>query len=235
MTFSGHNSYNFRYNDMAWKNREYVEDLPYSEIVRAYLAANMELEHAMAYLVGRLEEAGIADDTVIVLCADHFPYGLDYEATLGHMPCLSELYGYDVENYMDRDHNRLIIWSGCLEDEDPIIVDSPTSSLDILPTLLNLFGLDYDSRLFVGRDVFSDADPLVFDLFYNWKTDFGRYLSATGTFEPYDENAVIPEGYVDRMKTVVKNRIKYCEAVVDNDYFRHVMENYDPGSEGILH
>ncbi|MBQ6474866.1 MAG: sulfatase-like hydrolase/transferase [Clostridia bacterium] len=231
MTVSGHSAYSFRWNDMSGKNEEYVQDMPYSDPVRAYFAANMELEHAMAYLVGRLEEAGIADDTVIVICADHFPYGLDDDAALGNMPYLSELYGYDVRNYLDRDHNRLIIWSGCLEDEDPIVVDSPVSSLDILPTLSNLFGLEYDSRLYVGRDVFSDAEPIVFDLFYDWKTDLGRFLSNTGTFEPYDENAEIPEGYVDRIKTIVNNKINYCKGVVDNDYFRHVMENYNANAD----
>jgi phosphoglycerol transferase MdoB-like AlkP superfamily enzyme len=34
-------------------------------------------------------------------------------------------------------------------------------SLDIMPTLANLFGLDYDSRLVMGRDILSDSDALV--------------------------------------------------------------------------
>ena len=176
----------------------------------------------MTALVDRLEQAGIADDTVIVLSADHFPYGLDDDGALGSLPYLSELYGYNVVNYLQRDHNRLILWSGCLEEHDPIVIDSPTSSLDILPTLLNLFGLSWDSRLLPGRDVFSQAEPLVFNTVYDFKTELGTYISRTGVFTPVSEDVTIPEGYVERMKTVVRNKVNYCETTLETDYFAHV-------------
>lgn len=222
MSVSGHNGYSVSANAMAKKNWDRVKDLDYSDEVKGYLAANMELEDALTYLVNELEEKGIADDTVIVLGADHFPYGLDYNASLGNMPYLSELYGYNVTNYLERDHNRLIIWSGCLEDDDPIIVDDPVFSLDILPTLCNLFGVEYDSRLLPGRDVFSTTSPLIFNTNYDWKTDKGTYLSWTNTFTPKDENTVIPDGYVEKMKTIVSNKIKYCDAVLKLDYFSYL-------------
>lgn len=222
MSVSGHNGYSVSANAMAKKNWDRVKDLDYSDEVKGYLAANMELEDALTYLVNELEEKGIADDTVIVLGADHFPYGLDYNASLGNMPYLSELYGYNVTNYLERDHNRLIIWSGCLEDDDPIVVDDPVFSLDILPTLCNLFGVEYDSRLLPGRDVFSTTSPLIFNTNYDWKTDKGTYLSWTNTFTPKDENTVIPDGYVEKMKTIVSNKIKYCDAVLKLDYFSYL-------------
>ena len=68
---------------------------------------------------------------------DHYPYGLDHDAPPGSMPYLSELYGYTVTNYMERDHSRLIIWSGCLEDMDPIIVDN----CDIIGKVFGVFRL----------------------------------------------------------------------------------------------
>ncbi len=222
MSVSGHNGYSVSANAMAKKNWDRVKNLDYSDEVKGYLAANMELEDALTYLVNELEEKGIADDTVIVLGADHFPYGLDYNASLGNMPYLSELYGYNVTNYLERDHNRLIIWSGCLEDDDPIVVDDPVFSLDILPTLCNLFGVEYDSRLLPGRDVFSTTSPLIFNTNYDWKTDKGTYLSWTNTFTPKDENTVIPDGYVEKMKTIVSNKIKYCDAVLKLDYFSYL-------------
>ena len=165
MTVSGHNGYTPGTNAMTDKHWEQAQDLPYeSDDVKGYIACNLELEDAMTALVDALEEKGIADDTVICLTADHFPYGLDDGAALGDMPLLEELYGYPVENYFERDHNRLIIWSGCLEDEAPIVVEDPVSCVDILPTLSNLFGLEFESRLMPGRDVFSDTEPLVWTL-----------------------------------------------------------------------
>ncbi len=114
-------------------------------------------------LLTQLEQAGIADDTVVVLATDHYPYGLEYSSTWGnHADYLSELYGVEQWDKEIRDHNALIIWSGCLEGKN-IQVEGPVYSLDILPTLSNLFGLPYDSRLLVGRDVFSQQPPLVLE------------------------------------------------------------------------
>ena len=110
---------------------------------------------------------------------------------------------------------------------DPIVVDTPTSSLDILPTLSNLFGTEFDSRLFPGRDVFSDADPLVFTINFDWKTDLGTYIAASDRFYPADTTERIPDDYVVRMKSVVRNKANYCKGVLNTDYFRHVFEDYE--------
>lgn len=224
MTVSGHSAYTTTGNRQTKKHWDEVQSLSFSDSVKGYIAANLELEAAMAYLVSELEAQGIADDTVICLSTDHFPYGLDNDARLGDMPYLSELYGYDVKDYFQRDHSRLILWCGILEDMEPIVVDSPTFSLDILPTLSNLFGTEFDSRLFPGRDVFSDAEALVFNTNYDWKTDLGTYYNSKGTFVPNDENAVIPEDYVKTMKSIVRNKYKYCTMALNEDYFRYLFQ-----------
>ena len=218
MTVSGHSPYSVDGNRMARKNFDLVKDLPYSDFVKGYLAANMELELAMAYTIAALEEAGIADDTVIVISTDHYPYGLAPSDTWGNHDYLAELYGENWGNDRTRDHSSLIIWSGCLEDMD-IVVDDPVSALDILPTLSNLFGLEYDSRLLVGRDVFSDSEPLVFwPLTYSWKTDKGFYNAKTGEFIPV-EGVEVPEGYVEAVSAKVKNKCTYSRAVHYQNYF----------------
>jgi lipoteichoic acid synthase len=147
---------------------------------------------------------------------------LDENYASGDMPYLTELYGKEVTNILERDHNRLIIWSGALEEMDPIVVDEPTFTPDILPTLLNLFGVDFDSRLLPGRDALSDAQPLIYTLGYDWKTDLGTYIAKTGTFVPKDASVEIPEGYVKAIKTIVKNKITYSKGVLNTDYFRHI-------------
>ena len=222
MSVSGHSGYSRSGNSMTNKNWDMVKDLPYSNTVKGYLAANLELENALTYMVGELEAKGVADNTVIVISTDHFPYGLDEAGTLGNMPYLSELYGYNVKDYFQRDHNRLIIWSGCLEKMAPMVVDTPTFSLDILPTLSNLFGTEFDSRLMPGRDVFSDATPLVYNTNYDWKTDLGTYYASSGKFVPVDSTAQIPEDYVKNMKTIVRNKINFSTVAPSVDYYRHI-------------
>lgn len=220
MSVSGHSGYTRTGNTMTNRNWDKVKDLPYSDEVKGYLAANYELEKAMAHLVEELEKKGIVDDTVICISSDHFPYGLQGTGKLGEMPALSELYGYQVNDIFGRDHSRLILWCGSLEENDPIIVSSPTSSLDILPTLSNLFGTAFDSRLFVGRDVFSDAPALVFNSGYEWKTEYGTY--SRGVFKPNDPSATLPDNYVNNMKTIVRNKMRYCQWALENDYFRYL-------------
>lgn len=224
MSVSGHCGYSRSANAMVTKNWDKVQNLPCSDTIKGYLAANLELEYALQHLLTQLEAKGIADDTVICLTADHFPYGLDQDARFGDMPCLEELYGAPVNNYFDRDRNALLLWSGCLEGAAPITVEAPVFSLDILPTLLNLFGVEFDSRLLPGRDVFSDAEPLIFNTNFDWTTACGTYFASTNEFIPRPEmKDPLPEGYVESTKAVVRNKIRYCELALETDYFRYLL------------
>ena len=218
MTVSGHCLYSQKANAQAKKHYDKVADLDASEAVKCYYASQLELEYALANLMRQLEAAGIADDTVIVLATDHYPYGLERSGTWKNTSdYLRELYGVEEYDQFIRDHNALILWCGSIEGQN-ITVDTPVYSLDILPTLSNLFGLEYDSRLLVGRDVFSDASPLVLWPDHSWITDKGRYDAKTGTFTP-DPGKEVPEGYVQRIRDTVANKIHYSDSVLETDYF----------------
>ena len=222
MSVSGHCNYRFseQINAMSVKNKAAVEGMEYSEKVLAYYAANQELENALSFLVGELEAKGIADDTVIAICADHYPYGLERSMTWNNdRDYLCELYGCDRLTNLTRDHNAGIIWSGCLEDlDEPIVVSAPSYSLDMLPTLSNLFGLEFDSRLLVGRDVLSDAEPLVIWMDYSWLTDKGYYNGADATFTA-NEGVEVDEDYVARINQTVQNKMAFSKAVLNYDYY----------------
>ena len=220
MTVSGHCRYEFSGNRMSKKNKDAVEHLDASEVIKAYMACNLELEYGLRHLMEKLEAAGIADDTVIVLSADHYPYGL--EEWSANKPYINELYGYKYKNDLERDHNALIIWSGCIEDMD-LEVAEPTYSLDIVPTLSNLFGLEYDSRLLVGRDVFSEEEAIVLTQNASWKTVKGVYDSDKKKFTPA-EGAEVEEGYVDRINKIVSNKITYSRELAAVDYFDYLAD-----------
>lgn len=234
MTVSGHGYYSWGGNDMSQKHREAVEakypDL--SETSQAYLACNIELDLALEHLVDRLEAAGIADDTLIVMAADHYPYmmiakdGTDY---------YNELRGFeDTESDTSRYRNTLLMWSGAIE--EPIEVDTPCSTIDIVPTICNLFGLDYDSRLYSGRDIFaanykadqySNSMPLV--VFANkgkgnaWITAAGTYECSTKTFTPSEGVELEDqEDYVKRVHRLVAAKVNYSKLILQEDYYAHI-------------
>ena len=102
MTFSGHYQYNWD-NAMSAKNHDAVKDLPYSEPVKAYIACNLELENALTYLMQRLEQAGVADKTCIVLTNDHYPYGLTEDE-------YNELAGREMDLTFEKYRNSFICY-----------------------------------------------------------------------------------------------------------------------------
>ena len=224
MTVSGHCRYNQLGNAQSKKNWDLVQHLPYSNGVKAYFACNLELEFALASLVKQLEEAGIADDTVIVMAPDHYPYGLGKDWGLEH-DGLAELYGVKKYDLFQRDKNTLIIWSGCLEDMD-LKIDAPVCSIDILPTLSNLFGVTYDSRLSVGRDVLGTEEAISLWPDYSWMTELGSYTASNRKFTPV-EGAEIPDGYVDRITSIVTNKVKFSRMVQNSPLFVKLQEELD--------
>ena len=212
LTVSGHLNYNREGNVMSDRHYDEVAGLPYSEGVKCYLACQQELELAMESLVRQLEEAGRLEDTVIVLSADHYPYGLTDEE-------YSELFGHPVDPVFEIYENSLILWSADLE--EPVHVDKYCSSLDVMPTLANLFGLEYDSRLMAGRDILSDTPGLVIFSNYSFLTDLGAYNSTTDVFTMWDGSE--PDlDYVAERVAEVQNRVAYSASILDNDYYRVV-------------
>lgn len=218
MTCSGIGIYKTMGNKMAEIHWDEVEDLPYSDTVKGYLAANMEVEYALRDLVAALEDAGIADETVIVLSSSEYPYALEKDEDYGNFEdYLGELYGKPVENCFERDRSTLILWSGCLEGKN-LKVTTPTSSLDIVPTLSNLFGLDYDSRLLAGRDVFSDQEPLVFWLDGSWKSDKYSYNQDTRVYSSVDGTDITYDYAIERHHTV-EDKISFSKTVLETDLY----------------
>lgn len=230
MTVSGHCLYSQTENAMTRKNWDKVQNVNHSDTVKGYLAANLEFEYAMESLLRQLEEAGIADDTVIAIATDHYPYGLERSSTWKNTrDHLAELYGVEDYDKFTRDHNALIIWSGCIEDMD-LEVTTPVYSLDLLPTLCNLFGVNYDSRLIVGRDVFSDTEPLVLWPDHSWRTDKGTYDFKTKVFTPRG-GVTVEDGYIERICALVDNKITYSKSVQDFYYFNHISKYLYPDLE----
>ena len=226
MTVSGHANWGWG-NAMSAKNQEAaVKAYPNaSQPVQGYIAANLELEAALSYLMDRLTEAGALEDTVICMSADHYPYALVEEGA----DYYQELSGVmDTEQDTSRYRNTLILWCGSIK--EPIKVSTPCSAVDIVPTLSNLFALPYDSRLLSGRDIFapytlttlSASMPLVIlptTVGNSWATAAGIYEAKTGTFTP-NPGVTVPTSYVTQVNGIVAAKYNYAKAVVQYDYYR---------------
>lgn len=215
MTFSGHYKYDIGTNEMAKRNWDQVKDLPYSSnAIKAYLSCNIEFDKAIGYLMERLEQAGVADRTAIVIAGDHFPYGLkDSE--------YAELIGHDIDGF-SKYKSTLIFWVGGLEKN--IVVDEYCCNVDVLPTILNLWGFEYDSRLLAGTDVFSDGTHAAVLVDKSFLTDKVWFNASTGEIRYQVPESEIPEGYVENMNQLIATRFSISADILNSAYYNFVFD-----------
>ena len=214
VTVSGHMGYKFAGNSMARKNRQYVDDLPYSEDVKGYLATQIELDRALESLIKHLEESGKLDDTVIVLVADHYPYALS-------LSDINSVASYKKDDVIEINRSNLIIWNSKMKTID---VPKVASQIDVIPTVYNLFGIKYDSRLFVGKDILSDEPGLAIFSNRSWISDYGRYYSYNKKFV-LTEGKEVDDNYVKNMNDIVSNKLNISKLITSKNYYE-VIRNY---------
>ncbi len=211
MSISGHLEYNFGGNNMAYKNKEIVNDLPFSTPIKAYIASQVELDKALESLIEKLTEKGILDDTVIVISTDHYPYGLKNSE-------IKEVMEIEDEK-LDIHKNHLIIWNNQMS--DVIEINKYSSSLDILPTVLNLFGIKFDSRLLMGTDILSDNEGVIIFNDRSWITNFGKYNATKNTFTSFKND--IPDNYIEIINNLVYNKFVISKNILETNYYSYVL------------
>lgn len=196
ITVSGHAPYDFVGNSTAKRYKDIVKDLPYTEAANAYLAAQIELDKAIETLINRLEQAGVLHDTVIALVGDHYPYTLTMED-------INSISTYERDSIIEVNKSNFIIWNS--EMQETIEIDKVGSQIDVLPTLLNLFGMEYDSRLIIGQDILSDNPGIAIFPNRSWVSDCGTYFSAEKRFVP-KENVTVDSNYIEDINESVANK-----------------------------
>ncbi len=211
VTVSGHLEYNFFGNAMAIKNSDDVSSLPYSYAVKAYYATHIELDRALESLINKLEEANKLDDTVIVLVADHYPYGLSLDD-------INSVSSYTKDSVIEINRSNLIIWNNQLETTR---ITKVASQIDVIPTVYNLFGIEYDSRLFIGKDILSDEPGLAIFSDRSWVSDDGKYFAASNKFVA---NKEVSDDYVDMVNNIVANKISVSSLIMSSNYYDSIKD-----------
>lgn len=213
ISVSGHSPYNSSSNIA----RKYLDQIngDYSTAVKYYLASQIELDKMLEQLITNLEEAGELEDTVIALVGDHYPYTLTTDE-------MNEMSDYEKDGVVEVNKSNFIIWNS--EIEEPIIIDKLGSQIDVLPTLLNLFGIEYDSRLIVGKDILSDTGCVAIFSNYSWVSDYGTYFANKRKFILKDGKKLDNvDEYVKSMNNRVSNAYSISKMILDTDYYTYVL------------
>ena len=225
MTFSGHGPYS-NANKIGERNIETVRKLAagreLDEAALYYLAANYELEKAMTYLLERLESAGKLNNTMIVLVGDHYPYYLNSTA-------FDSLAGKKVDRTFERYESACIMWCNGIE---PVQVDVPCCNVDILPTVLNLFGFEYDSRLLPGTDILSNGTHIAMLYNKSFVTEKVKYNAQNGRAQwlsPADGMTDAEKSqYLEYHIAPTKMQYKLSLELMNEDFYKFVADNRLP-------
>lgn len=237
MTTSGHANQTFVGNAQAAKHRNYVTSViggDYkNQLSVSYIACEYEVELMVKELYDRCAELGILEDTVFVLAPDHFPYSLSPDDA-NNQAALAEMYGLPASNiYYNYELYKapLVIWSGSMK--NPIKIDKVCSAIDILPTVLNLFGLEYDSRLITGQDILDlnveGIAPINFvNEQYHFVTDYGFFNIKTKKFTLFEGYSIsdpnMLNSYLDPKRDYMYYWRTYSPDILNTDLYRFIFK-----------
>lgn len=186
------------------------EDMPALELSEEEVARVFasETDYMLGLLMEALKENDLLENTVIVGFADHYLYTLNDKSIL--------------EKYKDTDTHRInhtpfFIWS---YDMEQTIVNKVNAQIDILPTVLNLFGVDYVEEHYIGQDILSDAyEGYAFFSDYSWYD--GKHYVENGAIvrgEPMEADVL------HKKNDFINQLIRKNDLTLKYDYFRKMTQ-----------
>ena len=204
-----------------WKDKNYPIE------TKRYLSKMKELDLALEELLKELDEEGILDDTVIALFGDHYPYGLTDTQINAY---LKENATYTVKSTSTTDHNvdrtPMVIYNSGLK--EPVVVDKYTTIIDLLPTLFNLFDVEYDPRLYFGTDAFSKIHP---DRAYfvdgSWQDKNASYYAPSAKLTYFEGATKYDAATLRNINADINQKQSMSASAIRSNYFKYLGEGLE--------
>lgn len=215
-TVSSHAPYN-RSSEYGDKYLSKFNDLDIPTDMKRYLSKLTEVDKALETLIQNLKETNTLKDTVIVLFGDHYPYAMDTKT-------ISKMLDYDVEN-VDIDKTPFVIWNSEIK---PEVHEEYTSYINILPTIANLFSLDYDARLYMGEDLLNeDYQSIVIFPNGSWKNEIAYYNANNNKITYQNEDITYTDEEIITINKIVTSRLQMSTTTIKKNYFSYLKNKYE--------
>ena len=168
-----------------------------------------ETDYMMQLILQNLEEKNLINNTIIVAYSDHYLYTIEDKSVL-------DRYKETSNNLINK--TPFFIWSN---NGKKININKVTSQLNILPTVLNLWGIDYNPNNYIATDALANNyEGIVFFSDYSW----------------YDGNVYVENGEVTNGKNIsyekleeknyyVSNITKKNDLALKFNYFKYKKKN----------
>ncbi len=228
--FTGVTTHQPYYQSSEWGDAylSRFDNTNYSLELKRYLSKMTVLDKALEELLNELEEKGELDNTVIVLYGDHFPYGLTDDQINEYLVANNASYTVNRNSTTRNDVDRtpLIIYnSEFAREHGSVEVTEYTSIIDLLPTVLNMFDLDYDPRLYLGTDVFSDShvSRTVF-ADGSWEDERAYYYAPSSKITYIDGAEPYTAEEIKEINQEISKRQQMSASAIKSDYFNYLSE-----------
>ncbi len=202
------------YNTSSIQGDKYLEMTKGTKIpddVRRYMSKLKIVDNALGVLINGLESQGILEDTVIVLYGDHYPYGLPTDH-------LNQVLPYDTAEDKNAEKVPFLIYNSELEKK---VFEQYTTYVNILPTVANLMGLDYDPRLMLGNDLLSTSyESLVVFADGSWKNENAYYDASSNKVVHYNEEYT--EEDINNITQDVSTKLKVSTKAIETNYYAFI-------------
>ncbi len=205
----------FPYNDSSYWGDYYLNEVrevhpDWTVDYQRYLSKCMDFDNGLKVLLDYLEEKGLAENTVICIYPDHRPYWMDYDTVMDYTSWINPRSGeYGIYR------SPFIIYNAA---EEGNVCYNYCSTLDHVPTIANLFDLNYDPRLYMGTDAYNGNNTVIFTN-GSWLNEKGSYDASLEQFTPND--TMPADSYIRSVNTSVQNIIKTSYLIFDERYFEN--------------
>jgi phosphoglycerol transferase MdoB-like AlkP superfamily enzyme len=169
-----------------------------NEEVECLKAQAKETDNMFKLLIDNLKRDNKLKDTVIIIWSDHYAYGI-YDTDR-----LYKLKDTDDINLLTK--TPFIIWNSEL---NPVTVEKINSSVDVLPTIANMFGLTNNYEYYMGSDIFDNN--------YNGLVYFNNFDFYDGT--NYYKNDELVKGDISKLDINKINKNIYEKVNINEKIF----------------
>jgi len=210
-------------NYADWVN--IMEGTGFESNYRYYQASVMDLDAAIGEIIKALDQKGILDDTVIVLYGDHQVYYDQIYMVENGTPLNDYSHSSLYETPLIFYNEELSYKYKDIKNVDNTQINQFSSTYNIVPTILDLLGVDYYSALYPGTSLFYDQDD------YDKKNVFvslqgGIFNNDVFTSNGYDLETTIVEDPTESLNNLREaanyffSKIDYMEKVFNKDVFK---------------
>jgi lipoteichoic acid synthase len=229
ITFSTHGFYNKRdnlseYYDTFDQLDVFPEGGKYKDYLRTYAAAVADFDKAIGIMLNDLEEKDLLDKTTILIVADHNTYynGLSNYVKKIDTQFNPELYRVPMIIYDQK------LTAAMDASKESRTISKFTTTTDVIPTLLDLFGVPAWDNLYLGSTILNqDKESIIYSRAYNiFITD--QYMGYSLNDLKYEAAGVTAETRSDfeNRALIHLQKLSVLDKIFYSDYFKE--HQYQP-------